>query len=68
MIYPTILAAVFGLLVYSLGHRTPVEVTVLRQTGAPFQMLADGRVVDQHPHQAGESHRRDPGLPGHARR
>ncbi len=44
MIYPTILAAVFGLLVYSLGHRTPVEVTVLRQTGAPFQMLADGRV------------------------
>jgi cytochrome c oxidase accessory protein FixG len=45
-LYPVALAAVLALFGWQLSHRADAEVTVLRGTGAPFTVQADGRVVN----------------------
>jgi cytochrome c oxidase accessory protein FixG len=47
VIYPVIMALVWGGLVYALGHRGAADVTVLRGIGAPYGVLPDGRISNQ---------------------
>lgn len=44
VVYPALLAVVFGAFVFSLGNRAAADITVLRLSGSPFSILADGRV------------------------
>jgi cytochrome c oxidase accessory protein FixG len=47
VIYPLILAAVWGGLVYALEHRGSADITVLRGIGAPYGVLPDGQISNQ---------------------
>jgi cytochrome c oxidase accessory protein FixG len=47
ILYPAALAVSLGLLAFFLVTRRDAEVTVLRGTGAPYTVQADGRVVNQ---------------------
>jgi len=47
ILYPAALAVSLGLLVFFLSTRSDAEVTVLRGSGEPFTVQADGRVVNQ---------------------
>jgi len=47
VVYPLILAAVWGGLGYALAHRTTADVTILRGIGAPYGVLSDGRISNQ---------------------
>lgn len=47
IIYPALLAVVGSLLVWSIVGRAPAEVTALRNEGASFMILPDGRVASQ---------------------
>jgi cytochrome c oxidase accessory protein FixG len=47
VIYPLILAMVWGGLGYALAHRTSADVTILRGIGAPYGVLSDGRISNQ---------------------
>ncbi len=49
MVYPALLAIVGGLLFWQLRDRPAAEVWVLRNTGAGFAVLGDGRVSSQLP-------------------
>jgi len=46
IIYPAMLATVFGLFIASLATRATADLTVLRAGAAPFEKLADGRIVN----------------------
>ncbi len=47
LLYPVAFALVFGLFLYFLGSRATTEVTLLRGTGAPYELSDDGMVVNQ---------------------
>jgi cytochrome c oxidase accessory protein FixG len=47
VLYPLLLAAVFGALGWALAHRGSAEVTVLRGLASPFSVLASGEVSNQ---------------------
>jgi cytochrome c oxidase accessory protein FixG len=47
VIYPLLLAVVWGALAYALFHRAPADVTVLRGIGSPFTMTPSGMVMNQ---------------------
>jgi cytochrome c oxidase accessory protein FixG len=47
VLYPLLLAVVWGLLAYALLHRAPADVTVLRAIGSPFTVLPSGLVTNQ---------------------
>ncbi len=47
LLYPAALAIVLGLLGWQLTTRADTEVTLLRGTGAPYVLEADGSVVNQ---------------------
>ena len=47
VIYPLILAALWGSLGWALAHRPPAEVTVLRGLGNPFTILPSGEISNQ---------------------
>ena len=47
VIYPLLLAVVWGVLAYALFHRAPADVTVLRAIGSPFTVLPSGLVTNQ---------------------
>jgi cytochrome c oxidase accessory protein FixG len=46
-IYPLLLLLVWGALGWTLAHRPPADVTVLRALGSPFTLLPGGRVSNQ---------------------
>jgi cytochrome c oxidase accessory protein FixG len=45
--YPLILVAVFGLLGVALAAKDPVDITVLRGIGSPYNVLPSGEVSNQ---------------------
>ena len=47
VIYPLIMLAVWGGLVYALTQRGSADVTVLRGIGAPYGVLPDGQISNQ---------------------
>jgi polyferredoxin len=47
IIYPLLLAVVWGALAYALLHRAPADVTVLRGIGSPFTVTPSGMVMNQ---------------------
>jgi cytochrome c oxidase accessory protein FixG len=47
VIYPLIMALVWGGLGYALAHRGSADVTVLRGIGAPYGVLPDGQISNQ---------------------
>jgi cytochrome c oxidase accessory protein FixG len=47
VLYPVALAAALGGFGWTLGARPAADVTLLRGTGEPFTLEADGRVVNQ---------------------
>ncbi|HTI55368.1 MAG TPA: cytochrome c oxidase accessory protein CcoG [Verrucomicrobiae bacterium] len=47
VIYPLLLAVVWGALAYALLHRAPADVTVLRGIGSPFTVTPSGMVMNQ---------------------
>ena len=47
VLYPTLLAVVVSLLVFTLATKAPSDVTVLRGRGLPFTTMPDGRVANQ---------------------
>jgi cytochrome c oxidase accessory protein FixG len=47
VVYPLLLAFVWGGLAYALAHRGSADVTVLRGIGAPYGVLPDGRISNQ---------------------
>jgi len=47
VLYPAALAVTFGSFLVALAARKPAELTVLRGTGAPYAIEADGRVANQ---------------------
>jgi cytochrome c oxidase accessory protein FixG len=47
VLYPLLLAVVFGTLGWALAHRGSAEVTVLRGLGSPFTLLPSGEVSNQ---------------------
>jgi cytochrome c oxidase accessory protein FixG len=47
IIYPVILAAAIGALIYALGARPSVEITILRAPGTPFTVLPGHKVSSQ---------------------
>jgi cytochrome c oxidase accessory protein FixG len=47
VVYPLILAAVWGGLGYALTHGEQADVTILRGIGAPYGLLPDGRISNQ---------------------
>src|SRR5262249_50274176 len=47
VLYPLLLALVWGALVLALARREPADVTVLRGLGTPFSVLPSGEVSDQ---------------------
>jgi len=47
VIYPLIMALVWGGLVYALANRGAADVTVLRGIGAPYGVLPDGQISNQ---------------------
>ncbi len=47
VIYPAIIAIVFGLLAASLVEKEDADVTVLRGIGSPYAELPDGRISNQ---------------------
>jgi cytochrome c oxidase accessory protein FixG len=47
VIYPLLLAVVWGALAYALWHRAPADVTVLRAIGSPFTVMPSGLVMNQ---------------------
>lgn len=47
VLYPLLLAAVFGALGVALAQRAPAEVTVLRGLGSPFSVLPSGEISNQ---------------------
>lgn len=47
VLYPLLLAVVWGALVWALAHQQPAEVTVLRGLGTPFTALPTGEISNQ---------------------
>lgn len=47
VLYPVIMVAAFGLLLYNLRMQSDTDVTILRGQGAPFTREANGAVVNQ---------------------
>ncbi|MET0851723.1 MAG: cytochrome c oxidase accessory protein CcoG, partial [Candidatus Rokuibacteriota bacterium] len=47
VLYPALIAAVWGALAWGLAHRPAAEVTVLRGAGTPFAVLVSGEVSNQ---------------------
>ncbi len=47
VIYPLVLALFLGAFVVVLGTRSSADITLLRSTGEPFQLDAEGRVANQ---------------------
>ncbi len=47
VIYPLIIVALLGFLVFLLATKSPADVTVLRQLTAPYVVLEDGTVRNQ---------------------
>ena len=47
VLYPLLIAVVWGGLGWALAHRQAADVTVLRGIGSPFVLLPDGRVSNQ---------------------
>ncbi len=47
VLYPLLLAVVWGALAYALLHRAPADVTVLRGIGSPFTVTPSGMVMNQ---------------------
>jgi cytochrome c oxidase accessory protein FixG len=47
IVYPLLMALVWGGLAYGLAHRGSADVTVLRGIGAPYGLLPDGRISNQ---------------------
>ena len=47
VLYPALIAAVWGALAWGLAHRPATEVTILRGTGGPFAVLPSGEISNQ---------------------
>ncbi len=47
VLYPALIAAIWGALAWGLAHRPAAEVTILRATGSPFAVLPSGEVSNQ---------------------
>jgi cytochrome c oxidase accessory protein FixG len=47
VLYPLLIAGVWGALVWGLAHRPAAEVVILRGPGSPFTVLASGEISNQ---------------------
>jgi cytochrome c oxidase accessory protein FixG len=47
VLYPLLIAGVWGALVWGLAHRPAAEIAILRGPGSPFTVLASGEIANQ---------------------